>query len=190
LLSCFVVEVWVDRIIETTRLLLRPLTSNDGRAIAEKIDNYAISKNLARVPYPYHLSDAEEFLDWALHLDYRSAFRVISLKAQPDQLIGLISYDWQEKAELGYWLIQEHWGKGLMTEAAGAMVELAFTKSNLESLSSCYFNENPASGKVLTHAGFEIISQSTQFSKARGENVPVTMVELTRENWRNKKTAV
>jgi RimJ/RimL family protein N-acetyltransferase len=77
-----------------------------------------------------------------------------------------------------------------MTEAARAMVELAFTKSNLESLSSCYFNENPASGKVLSHAGFEIISQSTQFSKARGKNVPVTMVELTRENWRNKKAAV
>ncbi len=154
----------MDSIIETTRLLLRPLKSSDARAIADKIDNYEISKNLSRVPYPYHLSDAEEFLDWALQLDHRSDFRVISLKAQPDALIGLISYDWQQRAELGYWLIQEHWSKGLMTEAARAMVELAFTKSNLERLSSCYFNENPASGKVLAHAGFEVVSQCTQYS--------------------------
>jgi RimJ/RimL family protein N-acetyltransferase len=183
----------MDKIVETTRLLLRPLKSSDARAIAEKIDTYAISKNLARVPYPYHLSDAEEFLDWALQLDHCSAFRVISLKSQPAELIGLISYDWMEekqKAELGYWLIQEHWGKGLMTEASRAMVELAFTNSNLESLSSCYFNENPASGKVLAHAGFEIVSQSTQFSKARGEKVPVTTMQITRETWLNKKAAV
>lgn len=183
----------MDLVDKTERLLLRPLKFSDAHAIAEKIDKYTISKNLARVPYPYHLSDAEEFLAWALQLDHRSAFRVISLKAQPDELIGLISYDWMEdrqKSDLGYWLVQEHWGKGLMTEAARAMVELAFTKSGLDSLSSCYFNENPASGKVLSHAGFEIMSQCTQFSKARGEEVPVTMVKLTRETWLNKKAAV
>jgi [ribosomal protein S5]-alanine N-acetyltransferase len=183
----------MDGIMETARLLLRPLSRNDGPAIAEKIDSYEISKNLARVPYPYHLSDAEDFLDWALKLDHRSAFRAISLKQHPDELIGLISYDWVEatqKAELGYWLVRQHWGKGLMTEAARAMVELAFTHSNLENLSSCYFNENPASGKVLAHAGFEVTGNCTQFSKARGEDVPVTTMFLSRETWRNKKAAV
>jgi RimJ/RimL family protein N-acetyltransferase len=183
----------MDRIIETERLLLRPLRGNDGPAIAEKIDSYEISKNLARVPYPYHLSDAEDFLDWALQLDQRSAFRAISLKQYPDNLIGLISYDWVEatqKAELGYWLVRQHWGKGLMTEAARAMVELAFTHSNLESLSSCYFNENPASGKVLAHAGFEVTGTCAQFSKARGEDVPVTTMFLSRDTWRNKKAAL
>ena len=180
-------------IIETNRLLLRPLEMNDAPAIAAKIDNYEISKNLARVPYPYHRSDAEEFIDWALQHDQRSAFRVISLKADPDTLAGLISYDCMEerqKAELGYWLVQQHWGKGLMTEAAQAMVELAFMTSGLDSLSSCYFNENPASGKVLARAGFAITGTCLQFSKARSEEVPVTAVTLTRESWLNKKAAV
>jgi RimJ/RimL family protein N-acetyltransferase len=179
--------------IETERLLLRPLSTHDGPAIAAKIDDYAISKNLARVPYPYHLSDAEEFLVWALQLDQRSAFRAISLKLQPDDLIGLISYDWTEdkqKAELGYWLVQQHWGQGLMTEAALAMVNLAFTHSNLDSLSSCYFNENPASGKVLEKAGFQIAGACMNYSKSRGEDVPVTTMFLSREHWRNKKAAV
>jgi RimJ/RimL family protein N-acetyltransferase len=179
--------------LETERLLLRPLRADDGPAIAAKIDNYEICKNLSRVPYPYHLSDAEEFLDWALQLDHRSAFRVINLKQQPDDLIGLISYDWmqdKQKAELGYWLVQEHWGKGLMTEAARTMVDLAFTQSNLDSLSSCYFNENPASGKVLSRAGFQVSGTCMNYSKARGEEVPVTTMVLARQHWRNKKAAV
>ena len=183
----------MNQIIETNRLLLRPLAPTDGMAIAAKLDNYEISKNLARVPYPYHRSDAEEFLDWALQLDRRSAFRVICLKQEPDDLIGLISYDWMEqkqRAELGYWLVEEHWGKGLMTEAARAMVQLAFTVSDLDNLSACYFDENPASGKVLAHAGFVPTGSCAQFSKARGEEVPVTTVEITRQAWLNKKAAV
>jgi RimJ/RimL family protein N-acetyltransferase len=183
----------MDGMIETERLQLRRLRRTDARAIAEKIDSYEISKNLSRVPYPYHLSDAEEFLEWALQLDHRSAFRAISLKLQPHDLIGLISYDWMEtvqRAEIGYWLVKQHWGKGLMTEAIRAMVELAFTQSNLDSLSSCYFNENPASGKVLARAGFEVTGTCNQFSKARSEEVPVTTVFLSRERWRNKKAAL
>jgi RimJ/RimL family protein N-acetyltransferase len=179
--------------LETERLLLRRLSPDDGPEIAVKIDNYAISKNLARVPFPYHLSDAEEFLDWAFSLDHRSAFRVIALKHQPAVLIGLISYDWMEdkqQAELGYWLVPEHWGKGFMTEAAHAMVELAFTVSGLDELGSCFFDENPASGKVLAHAGFVVAGHCAHYSKARGADVPVTTVHLSREMWRNKKAAV
>jgi RimJ/RimL family protein N-acetyltransferase len=183
----------MGKVIETDRLFLRPLRSNDGPEIAAKINSYEISKNLARVPYPYTLADAEDFLHWTESLDHRSAFRVIALKQQPDDLIGLISYDWMEekqRAELGYWLVQQHWGKGLMTEAARAMVDLAFTQSGLNSLSSCYFNENPASGKVLANAGFSVSGTCSIFSKARDHDVPVTTVHLNRETWRNKKAAV
>ncbi len=183
----------MNEVLETQRLLLRPLRSTDGPEIAAKINTYDISKNLARVPFPYTLRDAEDFLEWAASLDNRSAFRVITLKQSAETMIGIISYDWVEnskRAELGYWLVQEQWGKGLMTEAARAMVDLAFTVSGLESLSSCFFDENPASGKVLAHAGFEITGQCSQFSKARGHDVPVTTVGLSRETWRTKKAAV
>jgi RimJ/RimL family protein N-acetyltransferase len=182
----------MDKIIETTRLLLRPVVKSDGPAIADKINNYEISKNLARVPFPYTLADAEEFFAWAERLDHRSAFRVISLKTSPTELLGMISYDWMEDkqtADMGYWLVPEQWGKGLMTEAAKAMVEMAFTVSDHDSLASCFFNENPASGKVLSRAGFQVTGTCSQFSKARGMDVPVTMVQLLREDWRTKKAA-
>jgi RimJ/RimL family protein N-acetyltransferase len=182
----------MDRTIATDRLILRPLVSSDARAIAEKINSYAISKNLARVPFPYTLEDADAFLSWAADLDYRSAFRAISLKQRPDDLIGVISYDWMEEkklAELGYWLVEEQWGKGLMTEAARAMVQHAFLVSGHDLLSSCYFVENPASGKVLLHAGFEVTGTCKHFSKAQGREVPVINMQLSQENWRIKKAA-
>lgn len=182
----------MDRIIETDRLILRPLVSSDAHVIAEKINSYAISKNLARVPFPYTLDDADAFLSWAAGLDHRSAFRAIYLKQQPDDLIGVISYDWVEEkqlAELGYWLVEENWGKGLMSEAARAMVQHAFLVSGLDQLSSCYFVENPASGKVLARAGFEVTGTCTHFSKSQNCEVPVVTMQLTQENWRIKKAA-
>jgi RimJ/RimL family protein N-acetyltransferase len=180
-------------VIETTRLLLRPLRRDDAQDIAIKINTYEISKNLARVPFPYTMADAEEFLDWAFALDHRSAFRVITLKSAPDDLIGLISYDWVEarkRSELGYWLVQKHWGKGLMSEAAIAMVNHAFDKAGIETLSSCYFDENPASGQVLRKAGFETDGPCTHFSRARNCEVPVTTMRLTRAQWVNTKDTV
>jgi RimJ/RimL family protein N-acetyltransferase len=182
----------MHKTIETQRLLLRPLRPDDGADIAAKINTYEISKNLARVPFPYTLADAEEFLAWAAGFDHRSAFRVISLKQDPETLIGLISYDWidsKQHAELGYWLVQEHWGKGLMTEAARAMVDHAFTVSGLAALSSCYFLENPASGHVLAKAGFVETGTCTSPSRARAGSVPVMNVSLTRAMWANKKAA-
>ena len=179
--------------LETPRLLLRPLRRDDAQAIATKINSYEISKNLARVPFPYVLADAEEFLDWAFALDQRSAFRVITLKSAPRELIGLISYDWvdaKQHSELGYWLVQEHWGKGLMTEAARAMVNHAFDVTGLEQLSSCYFLENPASGKVLARAGFSETGSCKSASRSRGEEVPVMTVRLMRSEWANKKAAL
>ena len=180
-------------VLKTERLVLRPLRWSDAAAIAEKINNFDISKNLARVPYPYTLADAEEFLNWVFELDNRSAFYVIALREQPDELLGVISYDWvpdKSRAELGYWLVQQQWGKGLMTEAARAVVEHAFTVSGLEQLSSCYFVENPASGKVLAKAGFTPTGKCTSPSRSRGEDVDVVTMGLMREDWANKKAAV
>jgi RimJ/RimL family protein N-acetyltransferase len=176
----------------TERLVLRPLTRADGPAIAAEINCYDISKNLSRVPFPYSLADAEAFLSWAEGLDHRSAFRHIALKQEPALLIGLISYDWVEEsqqAELGYWLVQKHWGKGLMSEAARAMVAHAFSSGGIEQLGSCYFDENPASGRVLAHAGFAATGACAQFSRARNTEVPVTMMALSRVAWETQRTA-
>jgi RimJ/RimL family protein N-acetyltransferase len=174
--------------IETDRLLLKPLEDSDAEAIAAKINVYEISKNLARVPYPYTLTDAHDFLAWTQTLDDRSQFFTLRLRSAPSDLIGAISYDWVEDkqhSELGYWMVQEHWGKGLMSEAARAAVHHAFDVSRLEKLSSCFFNDNPASGKVLSRAGFVSAGPCTHFSKAQNCEVPVTLMKLSKAQWQS-----
>ncbi len=176
----------MDRIIETRRLRLRPLRNDDASAIAKLINDYEISKNLARVPFPYTIADADEFLGWVKNSTLKSRFSAICLAATRDQLMGAISYEWNEgkqNAELGYWLVKDFWGKGLMSEAARAMVNHAFTVANIDVLVSCYFDENPASGKVLLNAGFEAVGTCQQMSKAQAKEVPATSMRLTRERW-------
>ncbi len=184
------VFVWVNTMIETERLVLRRLVDDDSDEIAAKINSYNISKNLARVPFPYTLADAHEFVAWTKTFDHRSSFMTLRLKAAADEIIGVISYDWVEPkqlADLGYWMVLQHWGKGLMSEAAIAMADHAFTVSGLQTLSSCFFNDNPASGKVLARAGFEVVGPCTHFSKAQNTDVPVTLMTLTRERWLARK---
>jgi len=181
----------LDRIIETPRLVLRPLDASDAEVITAKINDYEISGNLARVPFPYRLADAVEFLDLCGSRTENTRFSAICLKQTPAELQGCISYEWNAEkadAELGYWLVRPLWGRGLMTEATAAMVRHAFKVATVETLVSCYFDSNPVSGKVLYRAGFEAVASCTAFSRAQGKNVPVTNMRLTRERWLAQNT--
>ncbi len=173
-------------ILTTDRLTLRPLALSDAEAITTQIGNYAVSRNLARVPYPYALSDAHWFLDWIQTFDERSLFAAITEKPAPDRLIGAITFEYaaeHDNAELGYWLAQPYWNRGYMREAARAVVDHAFSTTKLNVLVSCFFNENPNSGKVLRGAGFEQNGLCMHYSKSQGVEVPVTEMRITRERW-------
>ena len=160
--------------------------------IALLINDFEVCKNLARVPFPYSIADAEEFLGWVEQAGSRSRFSAICLKTSPDVLRGVISYEWHEGAqnvELGYWLAHALWGQGLMTEAALAMVDHGFVVAGVDEMISGFFTENPASGKVLRRAGFVQVGTAMKMSKAQGVDVPVIDMQLTRQAWHKKKAA-
>jgi RimJ/RimL family protein N-acetyltransferase len=174
----------MDRIIETASLLLRPLRAGDAAAIAHQINTEAITHNLARVPFPYGLADAEEFLSWAMPRQEKTRFSAICLKADPETLRGSISYEWLDDkgaAELGYWLAVPLWGRGLMSEAVGAMVDHAFAVAGIDLLTASYFTENPASGTVLRKAGFAEMGPSTVYCRARDREVAAISMRLAKE---------
>jgi [ribosomal protein S5]-alanine N-acetyltransferase len=172
-----------NAMIKTKRLTLRPLQQEDAAPLERELNNFNITRNTGRVPYPYSNQDAVEYLQFVSQQPAQSCIRAITLK---DQLIGVIGYLYsieKQDAELGYWLSEQHWGKGFMTEAADAMVHRAFTVSNTPKLIACFQNENPVSGRILAKLGFVEIGGCNSFSKARGEDVPVTNTELMREGW-------
>jgi [ribosomal protein S5]-alanine N-acetyltransferase len=180
-------------ILQTPRLLLRKLGSGDTDVLVNELNNFNIVRNTSRVPYPYHHSDALEFLQFTETLDEQSCVAAVELKSQAGTLIGIISYQWSEvqrDAELGYWFAERVWRQGIGTEAANALVDHAFTQRSHIKLVACYHDDNPVSGRILSKLGFETVGTCSNFSKAHGREVPVTTMQLSRVNWRNKKAAV
>lgn len=84
-------------------------------------------------------------------------------------------------AELGFWLGRNHWGMGLGTEAAAAVVRYGFSLDRHITFSSAHFTDNPASSRVLRKLGFEPVGRSRMWCSARGMEVEAISLWLTRE---------
>lgn len=172
--------------IETARLILRPVHKPDVEALVYHLNNFQIVRHTARIPQPYTRDDAFQYLDFVSTLDERSLVCALALRAIPQDLIGIISFEFsaeKNNAELGYWLSQSQWGQGLMSEAANAVVHHAFTVSKTEKLVASFHNDNPVSGRLLKNLGFSEVRQRTSFSKAQGREVATTQLEYSREAW-------
>lgn len=129
----------------------------DGVDLVRYANNPNVAANLReRFPHPYTHEAAGEWLDVALHQDPESNFVI----ATEDELIGTIGLRlgedvYRHSAEIGYWLGEPFWGRGIASRAVAAMVDWGFENFNLLRIHACVFSENPASMRVLEKAGFE-----------------------------------
>ena len=174
--------------IETERLLLRALRDADAPAMALALNNYEVVKNLSPVPFPYTVEHAQFFINLQRGFDPRSAACAIAFRSAPDELIGMVSYKFDDNRgppEFGYWLRQSSWRMGIMTEAATALVKYAFETAKVDELHSGFWN--PISGHILKKIGFEETHQTTIFSVAQQKDLPSTKLRLTREMWHTQQ---
>jgi len=171
--------------LETRRLLLRPLRDEDAPAMAHALNNINVSRNLARVAFPYGLADAQAFIALQRSFDQRSKICAITFKCAPDELIGVTTYEVDAKGacEFGYWLRECCWHMGVMSEAAVALVQHAFATALLEALQSGYHTDNPNSGRILRKLGFVETHEELNFSLAQGKEVPVMKMNLPSARW-------
>lgn len=108
----------MQRILKTDRLILRPATLLDAGAIFGAME-YDISKWLTRVPHPYSITDAQ---DWLSSLRFECGSYVWAI-TRAGEVIGMIGLD----PTLGYWVAKEHRGQGYVSEAAHAVLTAYFT---------------------------------------------------------------
>ena len=163
----------------TPRLLLRPGFPEDAPALAAAIADQAIVRNLAVVPWPYTLRDAEAFL--ASPRDpVLPSLLIFERAAGAPQLVGSCGLGRRPSGavELGYWIARLAWGRGYATEACAALVAIARTLG-LACLEGAHFLDNPASGRVLEKLGFEPLGiVAPRLSCARGTEVPARLMRL------------
>lgn len=162
----------------TARLLLRPGWMEDAPKLAEAIGDPAVLRNLARVPSPYGLTDAEQFLKQPHDSRLPSLLAFTRTRGAPKLVGGCgIHRDADGTPELGYWIARPYWGLGFATESARAVLSMA-RANGVSKIRASHFVDNPASGNVLRKVGFDFTGRvERRFSVARGGDVDCLIFE-------------
>jgi len=139
-----------------TKSLLRPWHYGDEISLVKHANNKRVWENVRdHFPHPYTLSDAER---WIFHAstNLRDTVFAIVVNGAAAGSIGLIAKEdvYRKSMELGYWLGEEFWGQGIITEAVGAITEYGFSKFNIVRIYADVFEWNPASARVLEKNGY------------------------------------
>jgi len=165
----------------TPRLLLRPGFPEDAPALAGIMSD-KIARNLATVPWPYTLRDAEAFLASPRDPVLPSLLIFERTNAAP-QLVGGCGLGRRPSnaVEMGYWIARPFWGRGYATEACGALIDIARTLG-FDSLEASHFIDNPASAQVLDKLGFQSLHIiAPRMSCGRGAEAPARLMRLQLE---------
>jgi RimJ/RimL family protein N-acetyltransferase len=169
-------------VLRTERLVMRPPNEGDVPALAQLADNRAIAEMVARMPHPYGEAEARAFVAMAGDRNRSGAIYALTL-AGTDILVGCAGLSATERGlELGYWVGEPYWNKGYATEAAHALVDLAFRATDIGVLHVACRVINPASRRVVHKCGFQYAGQGMIDSIVAGR-VPVERYRLDRKAW-------
>jgi RimJ/RimL family protein N-acetyltransferase len=139
-----------------SKIQIRPILKKDAPTIAKLGNNKKIWNNIRdAMPHPYHLKDAESFIA-SKEKDKPNTTFGITIN---DNLCGLIGLEiqkdiYRKSAELGYWLGESYWGKGLASEAVKLVVKHGFEHFDIERIFAAAFEYNIGSIRVLEKNGF------------------------------------
>jgi RimJ/RimL family protein N-acetyltransferase len=187
-------------VLETARLVLRAARLDDAKQVAALVNDRRIAENTARIPHPYSVDDATEWIRAALSQSATSYVITIAgeiigacgldiAPSQPSLSPTLASAVRREgsgrdagegRAELGYWIGAPFWGCGYATEAARGLIDHAFGSLGWEVLTASARVSNPASRRVLEKCGFQWTGVGLCRIRAISSSVPVDRFRLER----------
>jgi RimJ/RimL family protein N-acetyltransferase len=142
--------------IKLQRCTLRPYRPDDAPSLAAHANNRKVWRNLRDLmPHPYALSDAEAHIAKALAAPRPTHFAIdVGGAAVGGVALHLLEDIERIGAELGYWLGEPFWGRGILSEAVPAFTKWALAEFRLTRIEAIVFQWNPASARVLQKAGF------------------------------------
>jgi RimJ/RimL family protein N-acetyltransferase len=181
--------------LECDRLVLRPLVPEDAAAIADRAGDRRVARYLIAVPTPYPPALALRWIAARIMWWHqgRGVTLAIARRAQPAQLLGTVSlrrHARDGRAELGYWLGADEWGKGYATEAAGAVLDFGFRNLRLQRIYAQVLEGNSASCRVLEKLG--LLSEGLRRRHIRkGRKLhDVQLYGMLRSEWFDREPAL
>ena len=139
-----------------SKISLRTLHHSDRFEITRFLDNPKIFKNVRdHLPQPYTIQDAINFIDLVSKEDPQCTFAIQHV----DHFVGVIGLKIQDdvhrkSAEIGYWIGEPFWGKGIASNAIHQMVSYGFEYLDINRIFAATYEYNLASMHVLEKNGF------------------------------------
>ena len=136
---------------------IRPLKENDAEQLAFLANNVNIWNNVRDFfPHPYSIEDADFFINLTKNENPRLTF-AIDYKGELCGVTGIVKQNdiYSHSAEIGYWIGETFWGKGIATEAVKQLTKYAQTELGYVRLFAGVFEYNKSSMRVLEKCGFQ-----------------------------------
>lgn len=136
-------------------ITLREFKIEDCERLVACLNNFAVTQYLTtKIPSPYTEKDA---LWWITEGSKVETVRAI---ADDDKLIGCITvipgeFEYSRSGEIGYWIAEDYWRKGIAFDAIQQIVEIVFSTTDIVRIYASVFSGNNASMKLLVKSGFE-----------------------------------
>ena len=166
----------MDKIIRKWRL-------EDAKDLAGMLSNKKIQDNLRDgLPYPYTEKDAQAFIQDMLAADSTKtfAFAIINDENKAIGSIGAFRCEniHRQTAEMGYYLAEEYWGKGIATEAVKQLADHVFNQTDIMRIFAEPFSTNRSSCRVLEKSGFQFEGTLRKNAVKNGEIKDMQMYAL------------
>ena len=161
---------------------IRKWELSDAKDLAAALSNKKVQDNLRDgLPYPYTVQDGKEFISAMLSADENETFAFAIMV--DDKVVGSIGIFRQgnihsQTAELGYYIAEEYWGKGIMTEAVKQICEYVFANSDIIRIYAEPFAYNIASCRVLEKVGFQYEGTLRSNAVKNGRVIDMEMYSL------------
>jgi [ribosomal protein S5]-alanine N-acetyltransferase len=139
-------------------IVLRPWSVKDAGRLAAIANNRHIADNLRDgFPWPYSLSDANDWLNSVIPVNDPPRFFAIIYENDLAGSIGIVTKNdiYRKNVEIGYFLAEEYWGRGITTKAVKAATAYAFAAFDIVRAYAEPYADNPGSRRVLDKAGYK-----------------------------------
>jgi RimJ/RimL family protein N-acetyltransferase len=159
-------------VLETKRFKIRPLNLKDIIKVEMYVRDIRLARSSGTIPHPLTPDFVKDFIEKSMSDETSlDAWGIEVEESGSTNLIGVVSLNRLDRSqsEIAYWVIPAIWNTGVATEAVKAFIEV--NPQNCKTIFGSVFQDNPASSRVLTNAGFEYIGEAESLSVARSTMV-------------------
>ncbi len=167
-------------------IVLRPWTISDALVLARIADNKKIADNLRDLfPSPYLISDARKWIRSVLSADPPQNFAILYDNVIAGN-IGIVTKDdvYRRNIEIGYFIDEKFWGRGIATCAIRAVTTFAFCNFDIVRVYAEVFAGNHASARALEKAGFRLEAVLKNYIIKNGVTKDECIYSILRENFK------